>query len=208
MPATRHLYLARHAEADREHASLNARGRRQALRLGQLLRQQGVETLHHGPAPRTAQTAHLAAREVGVAPVVAPEAGDYAPHLPTRAELPPQYADTVMDFVDSLPAHERAQGPELGLRALERFTGPARGDRERREAVITHAHPAAWLLCAALEAPAWRWVTLAPANAALTVVRYTPGRPASVLAFNDTSHLADEHPRPAVPQHHPCTTTR
>ncbi|MFD6948612.1 histidine phosphatase family protein [Nocardiopsis sp. NPDC060348] len=146
--------------------------------------------LYHGPLPRTAQTARLAAEQLGTEPVAAPEAGDYTPHLPTRAQIPPRYADTVLDFVDSLPEHERLPGPGLARRALERFTGPARGDRELREAVITHAHPIGWLLCTALGAPAWRWVTLAPDNAALTVLRYDTDRPATVLAFNDTSHLA------------------
>ncbi|MGW8531916.1 MULTISPECIES: histidine phosphatase family protein [Nocardiopsidaceae] len=68
-------------------------------------------------------------------------------------------------------------------------TGTAPGEREVREAVITHAYPVGWLTVAALGAPAWRWATLAPANAALTVIRHTPGRAAEVLAFNDVSHL-------------------
>ena len=137
----------------------------------------------------TTQTARLAARELGATPVRVPEAGDYAPHLPLRAELPQEHADGVLGFVASLPEHERLPGPALARRALERFTGPVEGEHERHEAVITHAYLVGWIVCVALDAPAWRWTTLAPANAALTVLRYSPGRPASVLAFNDTAHL-------------------
>ncbi|PDP88164.1 histidine phosphatase family protein [Glycomyces fuscus] len=189
MSATRHLYLARHAEAEHENGALTAKGRHQALALGRRLHRAGVDRLHHGPLARTTQTALLAAGELGTVPVCVPEAGDYAPHLPLREELPDGYADGVLDFVSSLPGHERVPGPALARRALERFTGPAEGERERHEAVITHAYLVGWLVCVALGAPAWRWTILAPANAALTVLRYAPGRPASVLAFNDTAHL-------------------
>ncbi|MFD3686692.1 histidine phosphatase family protein [Nocardiopsis sp. NPDC058631] len=194
MPATRYLYLARHAEADHEHGGLTRVGHRQAVLLGERLRGAGVRALHHGPSERTTRTAHLVADRLaldgpGIEPVPTPEAGDYAPYLPTRKEVPPDYAETVMDFVGSLPEKERGPGPELGRRCLERFTGPSAEDRESREAVITHAYPVGWLTGIALGAPPWRWVTLAPANAALTVIRYTPGRAASVLVFNDVSHL-------------------
>ncbi|WP_047867437.1 histidine phosphatase family protein [Nocardiopsis sp. RV163] len=189
MPATRHLYLARHAEAEHENGSLTEKGRHQAASLGRRLRHAGVDRLHHGPLARTTQTARLAARELGTTPVRVPEAGDYAPHLPLRAELPQEHADGVLGFVASLPEHERLSGPAMARRALKRFTGPVEGEHERHEAVITHAYLVAWIVCVALDAPVWRWTTLAPANAALTVLRYSPGRPASVLAFNDTAHL-------------------
>ncbi|MEU0238261.1 histidine phosphatase family protein [Nocardiopsis sp. NPDC006198] len=194
MPATRYLYLARHAEADPAHGGLTGTGLRQAVLLGDRLREAGVRTLHHGPSERTTETARLVADRLaldgaGVETAAAPEAGDYAPHLPSREEVPPECADTVMAFTASLPEQERGPGPELGRRCLERFSGPAPGEREVREAVITHAYPVGWLTVAALGEPAWRWATLAPANAALTVIRHTPGRAAEVLAFNDVSHL-------------------
>lgn len=46
-----------------------------------------------------------------------------------------------------------------------------------------------WLVRAALDAPPWRWLGLNHDNAALTVIRYRPGFPASLLFYNDTSHL-------------------
>ncbi|MFD8010515.1 hypothetical protein ACFV5C_09585, partial [Streptomyces sp. NPDC059762] len=47
---------------------------------------------------------------------------------------------------------------------------------------------------AALDAPEWRWMGLNHANAALTVIRYAPGRPPAPLRENDTAPLP--HPPP------------
>ncbi len=44
----------------------------------------------------------------------------------------------------------------------------------------------------ALDAPKWRWIGLNHANAALTVIRYTPGKPAALLVHNDMGHLPAE----------------
>lgn len=63
------------------------------------------------------------------------------------------------------------------------------GDEPRHELVVTHAFLIGWLVRAALDAPKWRWMGLSPAHAALTVIRYAPDRPASVLLYNDTGHL-------------------
>ena len=191
MPSTRRLYLARHAEADPATGNLTARGRRQADLLGTRLRGFAPHALRHGPLPRAAQTARLVAdRLEEVTPVELPEAGDYAPHIPERHELPPAHADGVLDFLDRVPAEARS--PELGRRALELLTGPAEGDSERREVVITHAYLVGWLVGAAMEAPPWRWLSVGAANAGLTVIRYTPGRPASLTVLNDLGHLPPE----------------
>ncbi|NUV51307.1 histidine phosphatase family protein, partial [Streptomyces sp. CAI-78] len=57
---------------------------------------------------------------------------------------------------------------------------------------VTHAFLAAWLVRDALDAPAWRWIGLNHANTGLTVLRYTPGRPAALMLFNDLGHLPEE----------------
>ncbi|MFF3920437.1 hypothetical protein ACFYZB_44975 [Streptomyces sp. NPDC001852] len=57
--------------------------------------------------------------------------------------------------------------------------------------MITQAFLIAWLVRAAMDAPAWRWMGLNHGNAALSVIRYAPARPASVLVYNDMSHLPD-----------------
>jgi probable phosphoglycerate mutase len=55
--------------------------------------------------------------------------------------------------------------------------------------VVTHNFLGGWFVRAAYDAPAWRWLGINLANAALTVIRYAPGRPASVLLLNDMDHL-------------------
>lgn len=188
MSATRHLYLARHGQADPATGDLTDTGRRQADLLGARLRGLAPQTLWHGPLPRARQSAHLVAAHLeGVAPVELPEAGDYAPHLPQRHDLAPEHADGLLDFLARIPPAERS--PELGRRALELLTGPVEGAHERREAVITHAYLVGWLVTAALDAPPWRWVSVGVANAGLTIIRYAPQSPSAVVTLNDLDHL-------------------
>ena len=177
------LYVARHAEADG--SGLTMRGRRQAELLGDRLRDARLDAIHHGPLPRAAQTAALVAGQLdGVLCAAVEEAGDFVPYAPPRSELPTYSADLLLGFLASQPAADRA----LAAAALARFTGPV--DGERRELVITHAFLVGWFLRDALDAPPWRWLGTNAANAALTVIRYAPGRPPELLMFNDTGHLA------------------
>jgi len=188
--ATRHLYLTRHGQATPDEGTLTDEGHRQAVLLGERLRNVPLTTIHHGPLPRAARTAHLIAAQLDGVPAHACEpAGDYVPYTPEHAELPPDSADLLLDFVTRVPADERALGPGLAQEALERFTGPVPGTEDRHELVVTHAFLIAWLVRAALGAPPWRWMGLNHDNAALTVIRYRPGFPVSLLRYNDTSHL-------------------
>ncbi|MFC7828633.1 histidine phosphatase family protein [Streptomyces sp. NPDC057375] len=192
--ATRYLYLARHGEASPDETELTDAGRRQATLLGRRLRDVPLTSLHHGPLPRARQTARLVADELtGVAPHVSDIAGDYVPHVPEPAELPPESADRYLSFLAGVTDEERRHGTELARRALRRFTGPVtEGSEDRHELVVTHNFLVAWLVRDAMYAPKWRWLGLEHGNAALTVIRYTPGRAASVVVSNDMRHLPDE----------------
>ncbi|MBO1419132.1 histidine phosphatase family protein [Streptomyces sp. FH025] len=191
--ATRHLYLARHGEAAPDGGGLTAAGRRQAALLGRRLADRPLSAVHHGPLPRAAQTARLVAEQLGdVAVSVCEEAGDYVPYLPGRDELPADSAEFLLRFLAGASAEERSRGPELARRAVERFTGPVPGGEERHELLVTHAFLIGWLVRHALDAPPWRWLGLNAANAALTVLRFAPGRPPSVVLLNDQSHLPEE----------------
>ncbi|WP_030562128.1 histidine phosphatase family protein [Streptomyces aureocirculatus] len=197
--AARYLYLARHGEATPDESELTERGRRQAVLLGERLRGTPLAEVTHGPLPRAEQTARLVHTQVtqgaqgkGVALTSCDAAGDYLPHVPARAELPPDAADTVLDRLSAFPAPERERGPGLARAALDRFTGPVRGDEPRHELVVTHNFLIGWLVRAALDAPPWRWIGLNHTNAGLTVIRYAPDRPASLLLYNDTGHLPPE----------------
>lgn len=193
--STRYLYLTRHAEAapgsrddDGGCGGLTANGRRQAELLGERLRGHPIRLLHHGPLPRAAQTARLVAACLdGVVPQVAQAAGDYLPYLPQRGELPLESAELLAGFLARQGGEEHR--PELAAEAVSRFTGPVPGDQERHELLVTHNFLIGWLVRHALDAPPWRWLGLDHANAALTVLRYTPGLPPALLTYNDTAHL-------------------
>ncbi|MEU9221128.1 histidine phosphatase family protein [Streptomyces sp. NPDC048376] len=192
--ATRYFYLARHGEASPDESGLTDAGRRQATLLGRRLRDVPLTAVHHGPLPRAEETARLITDELeGVTARVAECAGDYVPHLPERDELPAGPADFYLDFLAGATEEERRRGPELARQALRRFTGAVTdGGQDRHELVVTHNFLIAWLVRDAMHAPKWRWLGLNHANAALTVIRYAPGRAASVLLSNDMRHLPAE----------------
>ncbi|MBC3989835.1 histidine phosphatase family protein [Streptomyces sp. AC563] len=188
--AARYLYLARHGEATPDESELTNNGCRQAVLLGERLRRSPLSLVLHGPLARAEQTARLVCEQLDGVPVRSSElAGDYVPHLPQRAELPAESADAMLARLSQFPAEERERGPALAEAAIARFAAPVDGDEPRHELVVTHNFLIGWLVRAALDAPPWRWMGLNHANAALTVIRYAPDRPASVLFYNDTGHL-------------------
>ncbi|PCG87684.1 histidine phosphatase family protein [Streptomyces sp. WZ.A104] len=188
--AARYLYITRHGEASSDESALTENGRRQAALLGDRLGRVPLTAVHHGPLARAEQTARLIGEQLTNVPLLRSEAaGDYIPHLPRREELPPESADATLARLAGFPAEEREKGPELAEEALARFTGPVEGDEPRHHLLVTHNFLVGWLVRAALDAPKWRWLGINHANAALTVIRYAPDRPASVLLFNDTGHL-------------------
>lgn len=191
--ATRYLYLVRHGEAVSEEGGLTEDGRRQAVLLGRRLRDIPFAAVHHGPLPRAEQTARLIGDQLKNVPLhVSDVAGDYLPYVPEREELPAESADLFLRFLAGATEEEREHGPALARQALDLFTGPVDGGEDRHELVVTHAFLVAWLVREAMDAPQWRWLGLNQANAALTVIRYAPGRPASVLVSNDMRHLPPE----------------
>ncbi len=190
--ATRYLYLARHGEASDDESELTPKGRRQAALLGERLRDRPLSSVRHGPLRRAEQTAELICGRLRCVPLQAEAAGDYIPYLPQRDELPADSADVLLERLAQFPREERERGPELASTALQQFTGPVAGREPRHELIVTHNFLIAWLVRAALDAPKWRWIGLNHANAALTVIRYTPGKPAALLVHNDMGHLPAE----------------
>ncbi|MFJ9006528.1 histidine phosphatase family protein [Streptomyces canus] len=191
--ATRYLYLVRHGEASADESGLTEAGRRQATLLGQRLRDIPFAAVHHGPLPRAVQTACLISDQLKSVPVhVSEAAGDYVPYIPERDELPAESADFYLSFLAGATDEERKHGPALARRALDLFTGAVDGEEDRHELVVTHNFLVAWVVRDAMHAPKWRWLGLNHCNAALTVVRYAPGRPASILVSNDMRHLPAE----------------
>ncbi|MEE1754711.1 histidine phosphatase family protein [Streptomyces sp. SP18CS02] len=191
--ATRYPYLVRHGEASPDESGLTEDGRRQAVLLGRRLRDIPLAAVHHGPLPRAEQTAQLIGEQLENVPLHLSEAaGDYVPHMPARDELPAHAADFFLRFLAGATPEERENGPVLAQRAMDLFTGPADTEEDRHELVVTHNFLVAWLVREAMYAPKWRWLGLHHGNAALTVIRYAPDRPASVLVSNDMRHLPAE----------------
>ncbi|TDW15628.1 histidine phosphatase family protein [Kribbella kalugense] len=186
---SRYLYLVRHAEALPDESGLTERGRRQAVLLGRRLQDVPLSAVHHGPLPRAAQTARLVREQLtkDVPLDVSEAAGDYVPYAPEKHELPVESADYLLRFLQQASPEELERGPELARLAVERFTRPV--DDEVHELVVTHNFLIGWLVRDAMDAPKWRWLSLSHCNAALTVIRYTPGRPSTVLLYNDMQHL-------------------
>ncbi|MDQ8703969.1 histidine phosphatase family protein [Streptomyces sp. LHD-70] len=191
--ATRYLYLVRHGEASADESALTESGRRQASLLGQRLRDVPFAAVHHGPLPRAAETARLVGEQLRHAPLYTSDVtGDYVPYLPPKDELPPESAEFYLRFLADTTDDERERGPVLAQQALELFAGPAQGEEDRHELVVTHNFLVAWLVRDAMHAPKWRWLGLHYGNSSLTVIRYAPARPASVLLANDMRHLPAE----------------
>lgn len=193
MTADRYLYVVRHAEASADEGALTERGRQQARLLGERLRRVPLAAVHHGPLARCAETARLVAEQLDGVPLAQSEAaGDYVPYTPCREELPRESAEFLLDFVHQFPRTERERGPRLAREAEQRFTGCVAGTDPRHELVVTHNFLVGWLVRAALHAPSWRWLGLNSCHAALTVIRYTPGRLPYLLVSNDMDHLPDD----------------
>jgi probable phosphoglycerate mutase len=172
----RDLHLVRHGEATKDESGLTARGRKQAELLAERLRGIGFAAVHHGPLPRAADTASIIAEVLEVPCRAEAAADDFVPHfVPDHDE-----------FFDRFPESERTRGPALAHEAETRFARPGDGP----VLVVTHSFLISWLVRDALDAPPERWLTLNHDNAALTVIRYTTGKPASLIRFNDSGHLA------------------
>jgi len=186
---THFLYLVRHGEAVPHDGPLSPAGERQAQLTGKRLKDVPLSAIHHGPLPRTAQTARLIAACIPGVPVSASDlAGDYLPSDPNPDDLPPSYAD----FVAGFSAAERAQGPRLAAAAIDRFARAGPEDGDNHELVVTHNLLIGWLVSQALAAPSWRWLGLNQMNCALTVIAYRTGLPPALISFNDAGHLTPE----------------
>jgi probable phosphoglycerate mutase len=182
----RTLYLARHGEAS---GSLTEAGRTQARLLGQRLAGVPLTGVFHSPLPRAAETAALVCASLPDVPVsVSPLVGDYLPYAPTASELAPEFAPVALAHVADYTTLQHETGPGLADRALAEFTAPV----DRADLVITHSQIVCWFVRAALGAPAARWLGINAANAGLTVIRYRQGWPATLVMFNDQSHLPPE----------------
>jgi serine/threonine-protein phosphatase PGAM5 len=169
------LHLVRHGDAG-DDGELTPAGRHQASLLGARLATTTIAAVRHSPLTRAAQTTALIGDHLPGVPLVADETvGDYVPFAP----------DPLPAFLADMPSGELARGAVLADAAIRAFARPDAAP----ELIVTHSFLIAWFVRHALGAPPERWLGLNAANAALTVISYRPGRPPSLLTFNDMSHL-------------------
>lgn len=181
---TRHLYVVRHGSAD-PFGELTQVGRRQSELLAERLAGLPVQAVWHSPLARAEASARIiGSRLAGVPVAEAPELIDHVPHVPPD---PPAAWRGLFDGYDP---REAAAGAALARSLTDRFARSA--PRETHEVLVTHAYQVAWLVRAALDAPAARWLGLSCGNAALTAINYYDAAAPALLVFNDMGHLPAE----------------
>lgn len=201
--SSRLLYLARHAEPEADGSGLTTRGSEQAQHLGRRLAQLSLSRISHGPLPRARETARFVAEHFEHPPSLSKvdAAGDYVPYLPSREEIPDDWADAVMSSLGDVSEDEASHGAALSAEAIDLLAGPAVDGRAPVEVVITHAFTIGWLVRDALDAPGWRWFPPSQCHAGLTVIRYEVDGPPSVVVANDVAHLPTDLQWTGFPEH-------
>lgn len=187
---THYLYLVRHGEhLDAEHGledgPLSPRGRRQAELLADRLSGVPLKAVWHSPLERAAETARAVAQRM---PAVDPEPSSLLfDCIPTGPEpdMPGLYEPFFGSFTEADTEAGRAQMSDAVAEFLVRK--PA-----THELLITHNFVIAWFVREVLDAPDWRWLTINQANCGLTIIAQRPGRPWTLVAHNDLSHLPME----------------
>lgn len=188
---THYIYLVRHGEhQDAEYGlvdgPLSARGHRQAALVADRLSGVPLDAVWHSPLERAAQTARMIAERL---PSVSPQPSallfDCVPTGMT-SDTPASFEP----FFGSVTEAEIEAGRAQMADAVSEFLVRKQG--ESHELLITHNFVIAWFVREVLQAPDWRWMTLNQAHAGLTVISQKHGRPWTLNAFNDLSHLPFE----------------
>ncbi|MFE2771831.1 histidine phosphatase family protein [Microbacterium resistens] len=188
---THYIYLVRHGEhQDAEHGvddgPLSPRGRRQAELIADRLSGLPLDAVWHSPLLRAAETARAIAERL---PAVAAQPSallfDCVPTGMTE-DTPAAFEP----FFGSVTEAEIEAGRAQMGDAVSEFLVRKQGDVH--EVLITHNFVISWLVREVLEAPEWRWMTLNQAHCGLTVISQKQGRPWSLVAHNDLSHLPFE----------------
>ncbi|MEN2737886.1 histidine phosphatase family protein [Microbacterium sp. X-17] len=188
---THYIYLVRHGEhQDAEHGledgPLSPRGRRQAERIADRLSPIPFDAVWHSPLVRAAETARLVAQRL---PSLKPQPSallfDCVPTGMTE-DAPPVFEPFFGSITEAEVEAGRAQMEDATSEFLVRKKG------EVHELLITHNSVIAWFVREALQAPAWRWMTLNQANCGLTVLAQKSNRPWTLVYHNDLAHLPFE----------------
>lgn len=187
---THFLYLVRHgehfgAEHGLEDGPLSPRGRRQAELLADRLSGVPLDAVWHSPLDRAAETARTVAERL---PAVDPQPSALLfDCLPTG--MTPKTPAVYEAFFGAYTAAEIEAGAAQMADAVAEYLVRKPG---AHELLITHNNVIAWFVREVLGAPSWRWLTLSQAHCGLTVLAQRPGRPWTLVSFNDLAHLPME----------------
>ena len=188
---THTLLLVRHGEQlDAEHGvidgPLSPRGVRQAQALADRLSGLNITNAWHSPLERAWDTVRVMGERL---PALTAEPSallmDCVPSGMAE-ETPSAYEP----FFKSVSQADIEAGAALMSDAVAEFMTV--GSANQVDLLVTHNAVISWFVREALEAPAWKWVTLNQANCGITVLQHKVGRPWNVVAHNDLGHLPME----------------
>ncbi|MBW6435917.1 histidine phosphatase family protein [Actinoplanes hulinensis] len=171
------LYLVRHGLAD-DDGDLSPLGSEQADRAGRRLSAVTFDAIHHSALPRAAATAQIIAGHVPAPRHACDHMLDRTPYPSDRSGYPERWRS----WLDGVPVGER-DPDAIRLRAAVAQLGVV-GDTDRRELLITHNFVIGWFVRHVMDAPDWRWMSLYQENCAVTVLRWSSGRPPAMISFN------------------------
>ena len=174
-------------EAEVDDPGLSTLGRAQAAQLGRRFADESLDAVLHSPQRRARETALAVANCLKDSVVEQSDLLRDVTPVPGDGERD-SYPSWLRDALRQVPEGEQDPGGDHLSRAMHHF-GQVHEQQARSLLLVTHACVVAWFVRHALDAPAWRWAGLQPANASVTVVQFSAARPAMLLAFNDVAHL-------------------
>lgn len=186
------LFLVRHGEQiDAEHGVadgvLSGRGVRQAQALASRLSGVPFTNTWHSPWDSASDTMRVLGELLpSLEPQPSPLLLDCVPSGPT-----PDMPQTYRPFFTSVTEVQVDAGRAQMDDAVAEFLGPG-AKKGQIDLLITHNAVIGWFVREALGGPEWRWLGTSQAHCAITVLHQRPGRPWTMMSFNDVAHLPVE----------------
>jgi serine/threonine-protein phosphatase PGAM5 len=181
-----YVWLIRHGHYDRDSTvdddvsgnGLDALGREQAKLVGARLARLPVKpaSLVASTYRRARETAEIAGRAMGRAPVLDSLIRECTPHTP-RADILRRLA----------PGEAAACDSTLAL-AWAKYLAPT-PDADRHDVLVCHGNVIRWMTSRAVADEARHWLGMDVANASITVLAVRPDGTVRLVCFSDVGHL-------------------
>lgn len=179
VPVHRTLVLVRHGEFTQSSLGLTQRGRRQAARAAQRLRQLPVMKIHCSSMKRAYETALIIAK-----------------CLPGRSLV---RTHLLRECLPSLPRHRRKSSPGVTPEMIRRgkeqvdrayrryFQPPSR--RDQCHVLVSHGNVIRYLVGRVLGLGKYGWYRMGTSHCGITVIRISREGRLVLDVYNDTGHL-------------------